>query len=72
MTGSGLEKRIARLEHYRRPKSGYVVRLSRPPTPDEQAQLARAKAEGRRHAIMPHRCATTADWLARYGTETLQ
>ena len=72
MIGRSLKTRIARLEEHRRPKSGYVLRISQPATSDELAQIARAKAEGRRHAIMPYRSATADEWLARYGLETWQ
>ena len=59
-----LESRIEKLEQHRKPKSSYVLRVSRPPKSDELAQIARARAEGRRHAIMPYCCATAAEWLA--------
>ena len=45
--------RIARLEQYRRPRSSYVLHLSTPPTPEELAAIEKAKAEGRRFAILP-------------------
>ncbi|MEY9592279.1 hypothetical protein ABIA06_004570 [Bradyrhizobium yuanmingense] len=67
-----LQTRIAKLEHRHKPKGRYVLRVSRPPTSDELASIACAKAEGRRHAILPHRCDTVDEWLARYGREALQ
>ncbi|MHC4040627.1 hypothetical protein [Bradyrhizobium sp. 23AC] len=67
-----LKTRLAKLEHHQKPKGGYVVRIGRPPTPDEVASIMRARAEGRRHAILPHHCDTVDEWLARYGRETLQ
>lgn len=67
-----LQTRIAKLEHRQKPKGGYVLRVSRPPTSDELASIARAKAEGRRHAILPHRCDNVDEWLARHGGQTLQ
>jgi hypothetical protein len=72
MIGRSLKTRIARLEEHRRPRSGYVLRVSHPATADELALIAQAKAEGRRYAIMPHRCATADVWLAKYGREALQ
>jgi hypothetical protein len=32
----------------------------------------KAKAAGRRFALLPNKCATTEEWLALYGHETLQ
>ncbi len=72
MNARHLETRIARLEQHSQPRTGYVERVSRPPAPDERAQLLKAKAEGRRYAFMPHRCATVAAWLLHYGEKTLQ
>ena len=46
---------------------GYVVRLSDPRTPGERLQLLAARLERRPIAIMPHKCATMEEWLARYG-----
>ena len=45
MTGRGLETRIAKLERVRGPTASYVVSVSDPPTSDELAELARARAE---------------------------
>ena len=65
--------RIARLEQYRRPRSSYVLHLSKPPTPEELAAIEQAKAEGRRFAILPSTCASTEEWLAIYAPrEVLQ
>lgn len=72
MIGRSLKTRIARLEDHRRPKAGYVLRLSEPATTEELSQVLCARAEGRRIAIMPHRCATADEWLAKCGRRTLQ
>jgi hypothetical protein len=45
---------------------GYVVRLSKPPARQELLQLLAARLERRPIAIMPHKCATVDEWLARY------
>jgi|GEM_PF-6148259 len=45
----------------------YVVRLSEPPTPNERLQLLAARLERRPIVIMPHKCATMDEWMARYG-----
>ena len=47
---------------------GYVVRLSDPPTPTERLQLLGARLEHRPIVIMPHKCASIEEWLARYGS----
>jgi hypothetical protein len=65
--------RIARLEQYRRPRSSYVLHLSKPPTPEELAAIEELKAEGRRFAILPRTCASVEEWLANYAPrEALQ
>jgi hypothetical protein len=46
---------------------GYVVRLSDPPTPQERLQLVAAHLERRAIVIMPHKCKTVEEWMARYG-----
>lgn len=46
--------------------SGYVVRLSEPPTPQERIQLLAAHLERRPIVIMPHKCKTVEEWMARY------
>ena len=45
----------------------YVVRLSDPPTVSEQLQLMAARLERRPIVIMPHKCKTLDEWMARYG-----
>jgi len=47
--------------------SGYVVRLSRPPTLNERMQLFAAGLERRPIVIMPHKCGSVDDWMERYG-----
>jgi hypothetical protein len=44
----------------------YVVRLSDPPTANEQLQLAACKILGHRVAIMPAKCLTVQEWCDRY------
>ena len=46
---------------------GYVVRLSKPPTARERMQLLAAHLERRPIVIMPHKCRSMEEWLARYG-----
>jgi hypothetical protein len=46
---------------------GYVVRLSDPPTPKERLQVLAAHLERRPIVIMPHKCQSIGEWLARYG-----
>jgi hypothetical protein len=65
--------RIARLEQYRRPRSSYVLHLSKPPTLEELAAIEEANSEGRRFAVLPRVCASVEEWLAIYARpETLQ
>jgi hypothetical protein len=62
----GIVGRIARLEQYRRPRSSYVLHLSTPPTSEELAAIEKAKAEGRRFAVLPRTCASVEEWVATY------
>ena len=48
---------------------GYVVRLSKPPTPTERLQLIAARLERRPIVIMPHKCATFDQWLEQYALQ---
>jgi len=69
----GIVGRIARLEQYRRPRSSYVLHLSTPPTCKELAAIEKARAEGRRFAVLPRTCATVEEWIATYASrEALQ
>ena len=65
----GLECRISRLERYRKPRCCYVINCSDPPTADELLEISRAKAEGRRVAMLPRVCATVEEWIAKYAPE---
>jgi hypothetical protein len=60
----GLESRISRLEQYRKPQRCYC---SDPPTDDELSEISRAKAEGRRFAVLPRVCATVEEWIQKHG-----
>ena len=51
---------------------GYVVRVSDPPTPKERLQLLAARLQRRPIAIMPHKCKTVEEWVARYSGVTLR
>jgi hypothetical protein len=66
MTARNIAGRIARLEQYRRPRSSYVLHLSKPPTSEELVAIEKAKAEGRRFAILPRISASVEEWLANY------
>jgi hypothetical protein len=63
----GLESRISRLEQYRKPRCRYVINCSDPPTADELLEISRAKAEGRRVAMLPRVCATVEEWIQKHG-----
>ena len=45
----------------------YVVRLSDPPTAHERLQLAAVRILRRPIAIMPAKCLTVGEWIARFG-----
>ena len=45
----------------------HVVRLSDPPTVTERLQLMAARLERRPIVVMPHKCNSVEEWLARYG-----
>ena len=51
---------------------GYVVRLSDPPTPKERLQVLAAHLERRAIVIMPHKCQSIGQWVARYSDVTLR
>ena len=46
----------------------YVIRLSELRTPGERLQLIAARRERRPIVILPHKCKTMEEWLARYRT----
>jgi hypothetical protein len=56
-------------EIVRRAGRVYVIRLSDPPTASERLQLAAARLMRWPVAIMPARCATIEEWLARYAPD---
>ena len=63
MIARGVAGRIARLEQYRRPRSSYVLHLSKPPTSEELGAMESAKAEGRRFAVLTRTCPSVEEWL---------
>ena len=70
---TGINRRIARLEQYRRPRSSCVLHLSTPPMPEELAAIEGAKSEGRRFANLPRTSDSVEEWLANDAPrETLQ
>ena len=63
---SNIENRIVKLEAKRGAKRTFVVRVSDPMTKAELAQLAAAKAEGRKVAIVPHKATCSSEeWAAK-------
>ena len=57
-------------EIVRRMPASSVIRLSRPRTPEERLQLLAARLERRPIVIMPHKCKTVEEWVARYAQPT--
>lgn len=47
--------------------AGYVVSISNPPSASERLQLAAARILRRPIAIMPAKCKSVAQWVARFG-----
>jgi hypothetical protein len=47
------------------PREPYVMHVSIPPTVDELAAIEAANAAGKHFAVLPRKCATTAEWLAQ-------
>jgi hypothetical protein len=45
----------------------YVIRLSDPPSPEEQLRLAACRLMGQPFAILPAVCTTMDEWIERYG-----
>ena len=41
--------------------------MSDPPNPGERLQLIAAHLERRPIVILPHKCASVEEWIARYG-----
>jgi hypothetical protein len=48
-------------------RATFGSRLSDPPAPGERLQLIAAHLEHRPIVIMPHKCASVEEWMARYG-----
>jgi hypothetical protein len=67
-----LETRIAKLEEFRKPRVGYVVRVSDPTTGGENEEIKAACREGRPIAVLPRECASIDEWAARYAHGRLQ
>jgi hypothetical protein len=59
-----LETRVAKLEEFRKPRTGYVVRVSNPPTEAENAEIKEVCRDGRRIAVLPHECRSVDEWIA--------
>jgi len=51
-----------------KPTGGYVIRLSNSPTRGERLQLLAPRLERRPIVIMPHKCASVEEWMARYAS----
>ena len=47
-----------------------LVRVSEPPTKSEQLLLSALRLLRSPHAIMPHPCVTSEEWLARYAQDS--
>ena len=62
-----LETRVAKLEEFRKPRAGYVVRVSDPRTEAETTEIKAACQDGRRIAVLPQWCASIDEWASRYG-----
>ena len=62
-----LQTRVSKLEEFRKPRAGYVVRVSDPLTAAENAEIKAACREGRRVAVLPQWCASIDEWASRYG-----
>jgi hypothetical protein len=45
---------------------GYILRVSTPPSGREQFQIAAALMQGAAVVVVPQRCDTIKEWLARY------
>jgi hypothetical protein len=46
-----------------------LVRITDPPTQPEKLLLAAVRLLGSPHAIMPHRCKSLQEWLAKYAPD---
>ena len=61
-----LQTRVSKLEEFRKPRAGYVVRVSDPPTVAENAEIKAACREGRRVVVLPHGSASIEEWIASH------
>jgi ribosomal protein L36 len=66
---AALDARVIAAEIVRRAGRVYVIRLSDPPTASERLQLMAARLLRTPIAIMPTKCVTVDEWLARYGPD---
>ena len=61
-----LGTRVAKLEEFRKPRAGYVVRVSDPRTEAETTEIKAACQDGRRIAVLPHGSASIEEWIASH------
>jgi hypothetical protein len=59
-----LRTRVAKLEEFRKPRAGYVVRVSNPPTAAETAEIKAACGDGRHIAVLPRESSSIDEWIA--------
>jgi hypothetical protein len=59
-----LQTRVAKLEEFRKPRAGYVVRVSAPPTTAEKAEIEAACRDGRHIAVLPRESSSIDEWIA--------
>jgi hypothetical protein len=61
------ESRITKLESQTAQQDyPYVIHVSDPPTAAERAAMARNSAAGKWFMVVPHKCETVEEWLAKY------
>jgi hypothetical protein len=62
-----LEAQVDKLEAARPGTSlPYVIRVSSPPTDLERLQIKANAEAGRPFVLLPHRCTSIEEWVARY------
>ena len=66
LSAGDLAQEIVRRALEGRAELPYVVHLSDPPTPQEQLLLAACRLMRKPIAIMPAKCETVEEWVARY------
>lgn len=74
MKGDNL-RRLARLEAAAIPseRGRYVVQFDgNPDAPEVRAELAEAVRKGRRVALLPRKCASPEEWIARHAPENVR